>query len=107
MLFDGADPNTIVENRNNSIVAPQALWLINHPFALNQARSLNERMQREAGPGTQERLAWLYDQLFHRQPSPQETQMLEQALATGRSQTLDWEQVCHALLCSNEFAYVD
>lgn len=103
MLFDGADPNTIVENRNDSTVAPQALWLINHPFALDQARALSARMQREAGSATPGRIAWLYDQLFHRVPASQETQVLEQAL----SHQLDWEQVCHALLCSNEFAYVD
>ncbi len=103
MLFDGADPNTIVENRNDSTVAPQALWLINHPFALDQAKALNARMQREAGKTTPERIAWLYDELFHRHPAPQETQVLEQAVSTS----LDWEQVCHALLCSNEFAYVD
>ncbi|MDB6120379.1 MAG: Protein of unknown function (DUF1553)/Protein of unknown function (DUF1549)/Planctomycete, partial [Verrucomicrobiaceae bacterium] len=103
MLFDGADPNTIVENRNDSTVAPQALWLINHPFALDQAKALSTRMFREAGKTARERIVWLYDELFHRRPAPQEMQVLEQAV----SASLDWEQVCHALLCSNEFAYVD
>ena len=107
MLFDGADPNTIVENRNDSIVAPQALWLINHPLALDQAKALSARMQRETGSDTPRRIEWLYNHLFNRTPSVAEAGLLQQLLAVSSNRALGWEQVCHALLCSNEFAYVD
>jgi hypothetical protein len=40
MLFDAADPTAIVEKRVESTVAPQALWLLNHPVVLAQARAL-------------------------------------------------------------------
>jgi hypothetical protein len=43
MLFDAADPTSIVEKRTESTVAPQALWLLNHPFALAQASALANR----------------------------------------------------------------
>jgi hypothetical protein len=107
MLFDGADPNTIVEKRNDSIVAPQALWLINHPFALDRAKALSARAQSKAGTDVTQRIAWLYDCLFNRAPLPQENALLQQALSAAPDRALAWEQVCHALLCSNEFAYVD
>ena len=103
MLFDGADPNTIVENRNDSIVAPQALWLINHPLALDQAKALCARMESGAGQDPVQRITWLYDHLFNRALTAAEARLLQQSLSTS----VTWEQVCHALLCSNEFAYVD
>src|SRR5205814_7141428 len=39
-LFDAADSTSIVEKRINSTVSPQALFLMNHPFALAQAKAL-------------------------------------------------------------------
>ena len=37
-VFDFADPSMVVGRRNVSTVAPQALFLMNHPFVLEQAR---------------------------------------------------------------------
>ena len=48
MFFDAADPNAIVEKRTESTVAPQALWLLNHPFALAQAKALTGTKSRTA-----------------------------------------------------------
>ena len=36
-VFDFADPSMVVGRRNVSTVAPQALFLLNHPFVLDQA----------------------------------------------------------------------
>ena len=107
MLFDGADPNAIVEQRTDSVVAPQALWLLNHPFALAQAKALAQRLEREAPADSPARIAWLYERLFARSPRPEETQRATAALAQLGSDTAAWEQFCQVLLCSNEFVYVD
>jgi uncharacterized protein DUF1553/uncharacterized protein DUF1549/cytochrome c len=107
MLFDGADPNTIVEKRTDSTVAPQALWLLNHPFALAQARALAESVAHEASPETDGRIAWLYERLFARPPQPEEIRTAGAAIARLGGNETAWEQLCQVLLCSNEFAYVD
>src|SRR5581483_12428477 len=39
-LFDAADPTAPVDRRTISTVAPQALFLLNHPLAKEQAKAL-------------------------------------------------------------------
>lgn len=39
-LFDGADPGSIVAGRGESVVAPQALFFLNDPFVIENARAL-------------------------------------------------------------------
>jgi cytochrome c553 len=107
MLFDGADPNSIVEQRTDSVVAPQALWLLNHPFALAQAKALAQRLEREAPPDLPARVAWLYEHLFTRPPHAEETQRAVTALARLGGDAASWEQFCQVLLCANEFVYLD
>jgi hypothetical protein len=107
MLFDGADPNSIVEQRTDSVIAPQALWLLNHPFALSQAKALAQRLEREAPANPAARIDWLYEQLFSRPPRAEETQRTAAALTQLGGDAAGWEQLCQVLLCANEFVYVD
>jgi hypothetical protein len=107
MLFDGADPSTIVEKRNDSVVAPQSLWLLNQPLVLAQAQALAARMSREAPADAPARVDWLTRQLFARPATVAETALVTEAIARAADPAKAWEQVCHALLCSNEFAFVD
>jgi hypothetical protein len=102
-LFDAADPTGIAEKRVASTVAPQALFLLNHPFALAQAKALADRSTREAPAGIAHRVEWLYQRLFARPPSPEETALALTAVGNGT----EWESYCHTLLCANEFVYVD
>ena len=107
MLFDGADPNAIVEQRTDSVVAPQALWLLNHPFALAQTKALAQRLARETPADSAARIAWLYERLFARPPRAEEAQRATTALTNLGSDAAAWEQFCQVLLCANEFVYVD
>ena len=108
MLFDGADPSAIVEKRTDSVVAPQALWLLNHPFALAQTKALAARLLRETPDDDTARIAWLYARLFARPPVAEETQIALAALARGKTDApAAWEQLCQVLLCTNEFVYLD
>src|SRR5262249_17325305 len=49
--FDFADPSMVVGRRNVSTVAPQALYLMNHPFVLEQSRHAARRLLAETTPG--------------------------------------------------------
>jgi hypothetical protein len=116
-LFDAADPAAIVEKRLDSTVAPQALFLLNHPFALAQTKALAQRVAREAPADDRGKIQWLYRQLYGRPPTGREVTLGVTALdrarraeaGSGGAHADDpaWEQLCQVLLCANEFVYVD
>jgi hypothetical protein len=104
-LFDGADSTGIVEQRTESTVAPQALWLMNHPFVVARAKALAARVA--AQPGDRDaRLHWLYQRLFGVAPAEADRALAARAIAEGTTPQA-WELFCQALLCSNQFVYVD
>ena len=117
MLFDAADPNAIVERRTDSTVAPQALFLLNHPFAMAQSKALAARVAKQGPGGDAARIQWLYAQLYGRPAADREAkiglavlsrarEVGDQAGAGTPAEQL-WEPYCQILLCSNEFMYVD
>lgn len=102
-LFDGADPTGIVESRVEATVAGQSLFLLNHPFTLQQAGRLASLIPKG---GTQDDagLDWLCRRLFLRPATPEEARFSAAFLPGDPSR---WEALCQMLLCSNEFVYVD
>jgi len=103
-LFDAPDPTTIAESRAVSTVAPQALFLLNHPFALAQTKELAARAM-QVGP-TESKLKWSYETLYSRPATEQETNIGRTALGDLPDQPA-WERYCQILLCANEFVYID
>ena len=120
-LFDGADPDLVVPRREDSTSATQALFMLNNTLALKTAVVVAEHTI-GAAENEQTRVALLYQRLFGRPPSPQEQQLATGVLHQARStrqqliaagqQEVDlsagpWHDLCTALLCSNEFLYLD
>ena len=113
------------EKRASSTVAPQSLLMMNSALVVSQAEALAARIQREAGddPAAQFRRAWL---LVYSRPASEaelasglgflneQTSALAEQTAAAKvedkaappAQTA-LAQLCHALLISNEFLYVD
>lgn len=81
-------PNCI--ERGNSIVAPQALQLMNNGWVHDMARRFAERVMREVGSDPQRQLEHAYLLALARQPTSQERQATSQTLA---SLTRRWEKV--------------
>jgi hypothetical protein len=114
-LFDAADPTAITDKRVVSTVAPQALFLLNHPFVLEQAGALVKRVAIEGGNDSTARLTRLYLLLFGRPPDGREVSFAMTFLnhASHGVESVQcnadaaWLQYCQALLCANEFVYVD
>ena len=109
--FDGANPALHVEQRPVSTIAPQALFLMNAPFLLEQARALAVRSN---GAGTMEdRIDRLYRLAFGRLPSDEERTIgcafVESAPpdVSGSKALSPLELFAQALLLSNEFVFVD
>jgi hypothetical protein len=105
-LFDSADPTAPVDRRTISTVAPQALFLMNHPFVLEQTRALAQRV-REAAKEDRERIERAYELLYGRPPLAKEVEIGLAFLGTAKQADKAWEEYCQALLCANEFIYVD
>ncbi len=109
-LFDAADSSAMVDRRVVSTVAPQALFLMNHPFVLDQAKALGRRLRESAGDD-RGRIGRAYLLLFGRVPTAEEVAIGRELLArveeSEESADRAWEAYAQVLLCSNEFLYVD
>ena len=108
-FFDAFNiPDTInsCAGRESTVVASQALALLNSDEALTHAKAFADRLWRESQGDTQQavRQAWIL--LFSREPSGQEIEQAQSFLAQ-RAPESAWVEWCLALLNTNEFAYVD
>jgi cytochrome c553 len=102
-LFDAADSTAIIDKRTVSTVAPQALFLMNDPFVMEQAQAFAKRFENEADLA--KRINAAYETLFGRAPTKEEMEIGHKFLKDSDGKA--WEQYCQILLCSNEFVYVD
>lgn len=110
-VFDFADPSMVVGERNISTVAPQALYLLNHPFVMTAARHTAERVLKESGPEPDARAQRLYQLALGRPPSNAELELAETFLA-GSQAGSDTEleslaQLAQALFASLDFRHVN
>ena len=116
--FNYPDPGMLTGQRAQTTVAPQALFLMNSPFVLAQARALAERVQ-PLGDDDATRVRAAYLLAFARPPNAGETDRAlafltqerltaDDAKASAKNKTADspWARFCHALLSSNEFFYL-
>jgi hypothetical protein len=111
-LFDRANPSLQVDRRTVSTAAPQALYLMNNPFVLEQARRLVSRREVTATSDPDGRIDRLYRLLFGRSPTTAEQaagRAFIDAATSGPAPDAPgpWERYAQALLLSNEFLFVD
>ncbi len=108
-VFDFADPSMVVGRRNISTVATQALFLMNHPFVLDQALRASRRLL--AGPDRDDsaRAARAYRWTLGRPPTPAERELVVRfvAGAAGVRPEEAWAMVFQALFSSVDFRYVN
>jgi hypothetical protein len=98
--FDVPNPAGCVPERTSTTVAPQALYLMNGPFARDSAKELAGSIPREGGVDA----AFL--RLFARSPTDAERRLLGDFIARG-GEDAPWADALHGLLLSNEFAFID
>ncbi len=110
-VFDCADPSVCTGRRNVSTVAPQALFLMNHPFVLEQARLTAQRLLAEPDLDESRRLTRLYRVALGRLPSDAERRRAEKFLAEVGGKEKErpdaWAQLVQALFASIDFRYVN
>ena len=108
--FDAPDSQQSCGRRLNTIVAPQALALLNDPFVRQRARELATRLHSAAPASTQARVRLAFHLCLQRAPSPEEEADAGAFIAsqTARSNAADaWTSFCQAIFGLNEFIYID
>ena len=118
-LFDAADPNGVTAVRNETTVPSQALFLANSPFVRGQALAFARSLLADASLDDRGRIDRAHARALGRRASPEE---IAEALAyvaawtestAGQARPAEtrreeaWQSWCQALLCCNEFAYLD
>jgi hypothetical protein len=70
--FDFANPDITTGKRYETIVPQQALFMMNSPLVVEQARNLVNRSDFRNTAGPQARIRLLYDIIYQREPTPLE-----------------------------------
>ena len=109
-LFDFPEPNVASDLRNVTTIPQQQLFVLNSPFAVEMGRAFAQRLKNAASIDA-DRLLLAWKIAYGRSPDDRELQLaldfLEGINATDENKQLDrWEQLCHAILASNEFTFV-
>ncbi len=108
-VFDFADPNLVLGKRNVSVVPTQALFLMNDPFVMAQAKKAAEAWLK-ADRDDAERIAAACRTALGRPPTPRERQLAQaylSAASTSGERALAWERFAQTLFACVDFRYVN
>jgi hypothetical protein len=116
-IFDVSDSGQHVAQRSQTMVAQQALFLMNNPFVIDRAKVLaGQLMSRSAR--FEEQLDWLHRTLFGRPATDREAITLSAAFTELTDEEMPgrkdseagalsvWQHIIHTMLCSNEFIHI-
>jgi hypothetical protein len=115
--FDFASPDASTAQRFTTTVPQQALFLMNSPFVIEQAKHLAARPDVAGLPKAEEKIDRMHRLAFDRAAEPDEIAVGLKFLTTGETietkvdgkmvKMTAWEQYAQVLLLANEFAFVD
>ena len=111
--FDFPVPDQCLERRPRTTVPQQALFALNSPFVLEQARALAAHPDIAALTEPAKRIDALFGRVLARHATVVETVSCERFLEEAGKETLPdnglapWEQLAQVLLISNEAMFVD
>ncbi len=118
-LFDAADSNSVTAVRNETTVASQGLFLLNHPFVREQCKALADRLLADSQLSDEQRIELAHRLAYGRSAIPielEETNAFLKAFLVSPTlsekpeterRTAAWQAFCQSLLCSSEFLYVE
>jgi mono/diheme cytochrome c family protein len=111
--FDFPTPMQTQAQRDESIVAPQALFTMNSSFVVDRVHAIVTKDTFMSLKANDQRTAHLFQLIYQRDPVPAEVkrvgQFIEQQkrFVKGKRTISPWASLAQALLMSNEFQYVD
>ena len=109
--FDFADPSVCTGKRNNSTVAPQALFLMNNPFVIQQSQNAAQSLLDEKEIDDAGRVTKAFRLAIGRAPSDAERRVAEtflsEASSDPKARLETWGQFVQMLFASGDFRYVE
>ncbi|MCC9603238.1 PSD1 and planctomycete cytochrome C domain-containing protein [Stieleria sp. JC731] len=104
--FDYPDPTTPTGHRQQSIVAPQALLMMNSPLVVQASEDWAEQLL-ASELSNQQRIASAYQVAFGRPPSETESARAMRFIKEASdSERQAWAMFCQSMLAANEFMYI-
>jgi hypothetical protein len=103
--FDFPDPAVPSGRRDETTVAPQALFLMNGKLVTESTRAMALALQSE--PSDAARLQQAYLRILGRDPRPDEQAAWRPFLDGFDDRLSAWQSVCRVLVSSNEFVYIE
>ena len=106
--FDFPDPTMPTGTRHETVIAPQALVMLNDPLILDSAQAMARNILRQQ-PSQDERIRAVYLQTLGRPPRTKESlrdARLLKELSDQTTETQAWMLYCQSLFASNGFFYL-
>ncbi|NBV23180.1 MAG: DUF1553 domain-containing protein [Proteobacteria bacterium] len=111
--FDFADPSLVVGKRSDSTVAPQALFMMNHPWVMEQSQSAAKKLLAEPLADDRARIARAYRLVLGRLPTDGEVTIAlkflpaDSAASEAAKRADAWGRFYQALFASVDFRYLN
>ncbi len=117
--FDFGDPSSVNGKRADTTIAPQALYMMNSPFVMEQARHFAESLLAQKDKSDADLLRIAYLRAYSRVPAAAETTRATAFLArydaaliasepdAAKRRVKVWSGLCQVLLAANEFVFVN
>jgi hypothetical protein len=105
--FDFADPSLVTGRRTTSTVAPQALFMMNNPFVVEQAKHAAARLLAEPHADDVARVTRAYRLALGREPTAGEREVAAKFLAAQKDPKQAWATLFQALFASADFRFLD
>jgi len=104
--FDTPDLHNSCHMRDITTTPLQALSLMNGDWPLARAESFAQRLLNHESDGVEKRIVAAYEIALGRAPEVEEIQ-LAQSFLDEPSKEESWIDLCHVLLNTNEFIYIN
>ena len=117
--FDLPDPATPNGDRNATVIAPQALFMMNSTLVLKSTRAMAQRLLDRKDLDDPARIRDAYERALARPPAPSDIDrsltfiaQIEKAMEAketdaAKRHLFAWQSFCKALVASNEFIYLN
>ncbi len=108
--FDFANPSTSNGRRSSTMVAPQALFMMNSDLVGTASRHLAQHVLRASLATDRDRVGLVYRIAYSRPPENRETaewiNFLDRYARAAGDRQAAWQGLCRVVLSSNEFVYI-
>lgn len=109
-IFDGANPNLVTGKRTRSTRPAQALYMLNSPFVMEQAKLAADNFLKSpdySANNAEESVRSAWRKCLSRDPSIDELQATLNVVGEDPGSAEAWTEVFHALFASVDFRFLD